>query len=134
MLTIALYENMIIVPTNKSDFIACENLEVAQDSEVIALLPELLEWLQDINWPVASVVLERISSLGEPLVEPVINILEGSDEVWKYWIVLCLLPKIGIETRRSFIPALSKIVNAPTSEEIKEEVNIVSAEILNALV
>ena len=125
---------MNIVPTNKSDFTACENLKVAQDREVIACLNDLLEWLQDINWPVAPKVLERISNLGQPLVKPVTDILEGSDEVWKYWLISCLLPEIDIEIRKSFIPTLTKIAQNPTLEEINEEVNIVSVEVLDELV
>jgi hypothetical protein len=125
---------MDIVPTNKSDLSACDNLKIAQDEEVVARLNDLLGWLQDINWPVASKVLERISSLGQPLVKPVIEVLEGNDAVWKYWLISYLLPEIEIETRKSFIPVLRKMAKSPTPEEIKEEVNIVSAEALNVLV
>ena len=125
---------MNIVPTNKCDLTACENLKVAEDREVISRLNDLLEWLQDINWPVAPKVLERISSLGQHLVKPITAILEGCDEVWKYWLISCLLPEIDLETRKSFIPMLTKIAKSPTSEEIKEEVNIVSVEVLDVLV
>jgi hypothetical protein len=51
---------MKIVPSNKSDFEACNNLQVTSDEEVLKNIAELLEWLQDINWPEATKVIERI--------------------------------------------------------------------------
>ncbi len=66
---------LIIVPAHKSDLASIERLHTVGDAGVIAVLPELLEWLQDINWPVARGVLERVAVLGNELVEPVRSIL-----------------------------------------------------------
>ena len=47
---------MSFVPKDKFDEDACGKLFLTSDKEVILALPELLEWLQDYNWPVASKV------------------------------------------------------------------------------
>ncbi len=75
---------MNIAPTNKSDLDACNNLYLASDEEVSEKINELLVWVQDINWPVATSICERLKSIGSPLVEPLRKILPDSNEIWKY--------------------------------------------------
>jgi Domain of unknown function (DUF5071) len=57
---------MRIVPEHKQDFDACSALSAAENSMVACQLSELLTWLQDMNWPVATLVEARIKSLGAP--------------------------------------------------------------------
>jgi Domain of unknown function (DUF5071) len=54
-------------------------------------LPELIEWLQDINWPVARVLAPFLADIGAPLA-PYIKaaLLEAErtkDGTWKYWMI-----------------------------------------------
>ncbi|WP_373273219.1 DUF5071 domain-containing protein, partial [Vibrio parahaemolyticus] len=51
----------------------------------------MLEWLQDLNWPVADPVSQRLLQLNLELVEPLLLILSSDDDVWKYWIVSSFL-------------------------------------------
>jgi hypothetical protein len=122
---------MNIVPANKSDLDACNNLMQASDEEVKEKIIELLEWVQDINWPVASHVCERLKNIGSPLVEPVRKILLGSDEVWKYWVISNLLSNASTETTCLLKGELEKIANNPTETERFEEVNLVAREVLS---
>mgnify|MGYP003578226022 CR=1 FL=1 len=113
---------MPIVPEHKQDFEACSALSTAEDSTVVAQLGELLTWLQDMNWPVARHVEARIKSLGAPLIQPVREVLRGSDNIWKYWLVSSLLPKVTPSVVKSLQPELSRIVTSPDAGEIEEGV------------
>ena len=121
---------MNIVPANKSDLVACNNLANATDEEVKEKINELLEWVQDMNWPVAPLVCKRLKVIGKPLIEPVTNILRGSDEIWKYWIISGLLSETSNETLCLLKSELENIVKNPTESEKTEEVNIVATEVL----
>lgn len=66
---------MKLVPSTKTDFEACANLRKAADTEVTPFVNDLLEWLKDLNWPVAPLVQERLAKLGAELVEPVRTVL-----------------------------------------------------------
>ena len=121
---------MNIVPANKSDLDACNNLSQASDEEVNEKINELLEWVQDINWPVAVHICERLKNIGSSLVEPVKNILLSNDEVWKYWVISGLLSKASDETVCSLKVELENIVKNPTEAEKAEEVDIVASEVL----
>ena len=122
--------NMNIVPAHKSDLEACHNLSMASDEEVKEKINELLEWVQDINWPVAPRICERLKNIGSPLIEPIRNILLGTDEVWKYWVISNILDRASKETVCSLKSELTNIVKNPTESEAAEEVNIVAGEVL----
>ncbi len=121
---------MKINPEHKLDFEACENLQIADDKQIINDLPDLLEWLQDMNWSVASYIQERIQNLGLPLIEPIRIILNGSDDIWKYYIVCDLLPSTSKEIINALRPELLRLVNNPTKNEESEEVNLVAKKLL----
>lgn len=121
---------MNIVPSNKFDVQACEELAKASDDIVIINIPELLEWVQDINWPVASLICDRLKNIGSPLVPHIKTILLGTDETWKYFVISGLLSKSSKKTICSLKPILNKIVESPTEHEKTEEVNIVALEVL----
>jgi hypothetical protein len=122
---------MNIVPVNKSDMDACKNLSQASDEEVIENIYVLLEWVQDINWPVAPRICERLKSIGEPLAMPVREILQGSDEIWKYWVISNLLNETSIDTVCFLKSDLERIANRPTETETQEELNIVAKQVLD---
>jgi hypothetical protein len=121
---------MNIVPKNKSDIEACNNLAKATDSEIKENIFQLLEWVQDINWPVASLVCERLKNIGHPLVAPIKEILNSDDNIWKYWVISALISKTPSEIINALRNELEKIVQNPTDGEIKEKVNIVAVEVL----
>ncbi|AJQ94764.1 DUF5071 domain-containing protein [Gynuella sunshinyii] len=121
---------MRIIPNSKSDDEACENLSRVTDAEIIPYIYELLEWLQDINWPVAQHVAERLSKLGLELVEPILVVLNGTDEVWKYWIVSHLLYMVNDQVYQSLELKLRRMKSQPTQSEIKEEVYEAVCELL----
>jgi hypothetical protein len=112
---------MSIVPANKQDFEACQRLAAASDDEVRTRLCELLVWLQDMNWPVAPLVTGRVAKVGLALTTPLREILRGSDEVWKYWIVSSLLATADSAVAESLREELDRIVTSPTLGEVREE-------------
>jgi hypothetical protein len=113
---------MSIVPAHKQDFQACELLAVAADDQVVPRIRELLEWIQDMNWPVAGRVVQRLTTVGAPLTEPVEHILVGSDDIWKYWVINSLLPGVDPNVVESLRPHLQRIVSSPTANETAEDV------------
>ena len=127
---------MAIIPEHKSDFKACDNLAHASDEEVKNNLNELLQWLQDINWPVAPFVIDRIKSLGTSLTKPIKNILngnDGNDGIWKYWIITNLLNLVSKEVLSELENEINRLVREPTENDKEEEVNIASQEHLDEL-
>lgn len=113
---------MRIIPSDKFDIEACKNLAAASDVEVTPYISELLECLQDLNWPISAPVSDRLSVLGTELVIPLKEILKSTDEIWKYWIISNFLYKVDRKVVAGLMEELKHIESHPTEPEIKEEV------------
>ena len=66
-----------LVPSSKGDLPAAKRAVAAGWPAVEPVLPELLEWIQDVNWPVAPVLMPFLASLGDPLVPHLRPIFAG---------------------------------------------------------
>ena len=119
-----------IVPKDKFDLTACAQLAKVSDDMVALHIDALLECLQDLNWPIAGPVAERIQLLDERLVLPIRKILLGTDEFWKYWIVTYFLHHVRREVYEGLRFTLNRMLKHPTAEEILEEVHSVVEELI----
>lgn len=93
------------------------------------ILPALLEWMQDINWPVAQTLQPFLATIGLPLLPHVRRILETSDDIWKYWVISCIVGK-SRELTQALVPELQRLASAPTPSEREEELDTLAREIL----
>jgi hypothetical protein len=80
-----------LLPQDKCDTERAEALVALGFPAVAPVLSELVEWLQDYNWPVAHVLAPFLASLGAPLVPQVRDVLDTDDHVWKYWVLGCIV-------------------------------------------
>ncbi|NLI75013.1 MAG: DUF5071 domain-containing protein [Candidatus Riflebacteria bacterium] len=118
------------MPADKHDLDACARLEAATDAQVVRCLPALLEWLQDINWPVALPIVRRLGRLGVQLAEPLRPILQGADGMWKYWLLAHLVPEAGSELVRALAGEIRRLAADPTPDDRQAEVHLAAAELL----
>lgn len=54
-------------------------------------IPELLEMLQDMNWPAAGPISELLTEIGEPVIPYIKEVFKNNDSLWHYWIVSCVI-------------------------------------------
>lgn len=111
-----------MIPTNKYDEEGIQKLKSATDDQVIENADQLLEWLQDSNWPVFKGVISRLSVLGNELVEPINNILEGNDSIWKANIVGHLIPSFSKESQQLYTISLEKLLAELDENDLREGV------------
>ena len=116
-----------IVPTNKGDIDAAERAVALGWPGVQSVISELLEWIQDCNWPVAHILAPFLASIGRPLAPYLRPIFEGDDEVWKYWVIDAVLANAPDELVQEFAPLLVRIADHPTPDERAEELDQVAA-------
>ncbi len=55
---------------------------------VKSILPGLLEWIQDLNWPGAGEIADFLLEIGDPMIPYVKDVLNqhSDDQEWVYWI------------------------------------------------
>jgi hypothetical protein len=116
----ALYVGIAMVPLNKFDLKAIENLEEASDEEVLANADELLVLLQDKNWPIYAGVINRLLPIGGSLVEPISKVLKGNDSIWKSWIVHDLIGGFDSQVQSLYAPVLNEMLLSASQDDYRE--------------
>ena len=124
-----------LVPKDKHDTSGIAQLLRLTDEEIAPILPALLEWIQDINWPVAKALLpvlakheRQTAPLAARLLQP-----EQTDEDWKYFLLTDLLPLFSGQALSIVLPAVQRIAAAPTQGERAVEVDAVASDLLARL-
>lgn len=92
------------------------------------VLYELLEWIQDLNWPVAGELFPFLSTIGEPLAPHIRRVFASDDYIWQYWI--CGLFRESQALRSIFREDIRRIAETPTAEERANELNELCAELM----
>lgn len=120
------------LPPHKHDLETARAFEDCSLDELAPHLGGLLEWIQDINWPVARVVLPILARADDRIVPHIQAILVSDDDVWKYWVIDALAPRLDASVRSQLMDAVTRIANEPTEGEVADEVHLVAASLLES--
>ncbi|KAJ6461737.1 hypothetical protein C8R45DRAFT_878836 [Mycena sanguinolenta] len=107
-------------PHSKLDELALRSLELVQMPEEMGpLIPGVLEWICDMNWPVAPGCWDQLARFPELTVDPIRAVLRrGDDGEWAINVLDFLrlvVPRPLMERAR---PEIERIAQRPTQEEI----------------
>lgn len=119
-----------LLPRHKFDNDSVEMIKKMDRDKILPLLPNLLEWIQDMNWPVAPSVLGLLLTFPEEIVPHVQVVLSSDDDNWKWFILHFLVIKLPIESRVQFREYLTRVAETPTHNELAEEIDEIAKEIL----
>ena len=118
-----------LLPMDKHDTSKLAEIVQIGYPEIAPLIPELLGWLQDGNWPIAKQLSPFLAGIGLPLVPHIRHVLGTDDGIWKYW-VLCTVVKASRELRQELQADLQRIATSPSKDEHAEEVDLYAQELL----
>lgn len=121
------------LPRHKHDNDRIEMIKKMDRDKILPLLPYLLEWIQDMNWPVAPSVLELLLTFPEEIVPHVQAVLSSDDDNWKWFILHFLIIKLPVESRVQFREYLIRVAETPTHDELFEELDEIAKEILEII-
>jgi hypothetical protein len=118
-----------LIPRSKYDDERYEAVIALGYPTVAPILPELLRWLQDMNWPNAPKLAEFIAGIGAPVAPHLRVIFAGNDGTWKYWLIGDVIGR-NAELFDLFKEELTRIANNPTPDERQEELDERAREVL----
>ena len=121
-----------LLPHTKHDVDNASTLVLMGYPAIEHVLPQMLEWLQDLNWPVAAIFQPFFVSVGRPLAPHIRSVLAGDDDAWKYNLLIAVVAR-SPELANALRPELERIASRPTDGELLEEVSLEAAEILIAI-
>ena len=117
------------LPNDKCDVPGAEALVACGYPAVEPVLPRLLEWIQDGNWPVARVFAPFLATVGAALVPHARRILNGDDDTWKYFLVQDVVAK-SAELTVLLHPELERLARFATEGEAAEGLPLMAAALL----
>ena len=122
-----------LIPKDKFDIKTAEKLIGYSYDQVQPIVPELLTWIQDMNWPVARPVADYLQSISENLSNDIVEILKGNDDQWKYWCIQIFGISSNKLPSKAVIEEIRRIADNPTRSEISEEVQERAIEFISGL-
>jgi len=126
--------------SNLTELLPASKFETEKAARVVSLgypgvepvIPQILEWLQDLNWPVARVFQPFAASIGAPLAPHVRLILKTDDGCWKHSVLSGVVAE-SFELAACLRTELERLASSPTPIESQEKVNVVASEILSRM-
>ncbi len=118
-----------LIPKDKHDLESVHKAIKEGYPAVQPILPQLLEWIQDYNWPVAQELAPFLASIGLPLEIELRKILEGNDEEWKYWILFEIIqksPPLITNMRNNLL----RLAETPSESERLNNLHLIAFDIL----
>ena len=121
-----------LIPKDKFDLDAAKRLSLATPEQVSAVATPLLEWIADMNWPVALEIIHVLPKFHKellPSIEPILLNREN-DIIWKYWIISQLLIQFPKESLLTLLPIIQEYANLIPHNEDEEDLKEVSLDFL----
>ncbi len=118
------------IPADKFDEAAVNRAAALGFPAINPILPDLLEWLQDINWPVAHRVAELLAKADVQIAPHINAVFRSDDGIWKYWILSNLAEHLKGDVWALIEPEVVRLSSSPTPDDTAEEADIAAIELL----
>ncbi|MFC0518176.1 DUF5071 domain-containing protein [Mucilaginibacter angelicae] len=117
-----------LIPKHKDDQKVIAGLKKLSFEQLKPIVPDLLEWLQDMNWPIARPVADILKPFADRMTPDIIRILKTNDGEWKQ----SMLGNLARNTTDpQLLSEIERIAKFPSRDEIESEVNLEAISILN---
>ena len=105
------------IPSDKHDHAAVARAAALGFPGLNPILGDLLEWIQDANWPIAPDIAALLTGAGPEIVPHISAILRGTDGMWKYWTIELVVAQSSDEIFQAMRPDLGRLSDHPTPDD-----------------
>ncbi|MBW8682711.1 DUF5071 domain-containing protein [Chitinophaga rhizophila] len=119
------------IPKQKLDMEAVAFLQTCDFEDIRQDVPELLEWLQDLNWWVGDGIGEYLRPYANDIKSEILAVLHTNDDQWKYGVMICILAVTPVKLDDDYMPVLGRIMASPTPSEKEWELELLAADIMD---
>jgi hypothetical protein len=114
------------IPADRHDHAAVNAAAELGLPAITPILPQLLQWVQDINWPVASGICALLRPSGPEIAPHLQAIFRSNDAVWSYCVIVNIVSHLPHETWVLIADDIHRIATNPTPAERADEVDLVA--------
>lgn len=114
------------IPTDKFDEDAVRRAEAVGFPALDPVLPDLLMWIQDLNWPVARGLARLLAQAGPVIVPHIRAVLLSDDGEWKSSILNSWAEAVPVAVLELFSDELAGLAVTPTKDDRASEVDLIA--------
>ena len=122
-----------LIPKDKFDLSSVEKAVGVGFPDLNSILFELLEWMQDPNWPIFTPISQLLRQAGDEIIPHIKSILEGDDGIWKHSILQSLLLGMEIKLLTQLKFTLQALVDNPSKSDVDEGAHSLARVVLKRL-
>ena len=111
-----------LIPKDKFDNSTINQLCRLTDDEMQPIIFDLLEWLQDYNWPIAKDILPIVVLHQNIAMPHILTILQGNDIMWQYWVIELVIPYLIDPNKQLVKSELERLSSLEIIDEDIEEI------------
>jgi len=125
-----------LVPKNKFDDSTIGELMKIEEKKMKLILPELILWIADFNWPIAKDMINILILYPNSLIPVIKKSLNPfqDDEILKYWIIIKLIPELPQKYQNLLRGDIERICYEPTIGETNENVHFEAKILLDNII
>ena len=113
-----------LVPRHKSDYERAQLLMNLGYPVVKPVAPQILECLQDINWPIAQKLAPWVVGFAEQIGPEISAVLKSDDSAWKFWLLNRVVAEVAPAKLWVFEEMLNSVRNSSDDDrewQVEEE-------------
>lgn len=104
-------DNQVFIPKDKFDVAAVERLALACPEQISGIERPLLEWIADINWPVAKELIKILPKYYKEIVPAIVVLLSNQEDIYlKIFIVEHLRPRLPNDSFIEFASLIQALI------------------------
>lgn len=106
-----------LIPKSKFDFETVEKVKNADYNSVRCVLPQIFEWIEDINWPIAPELVKVLVEFDDMIIPHVIDLINKPDGLRECSIYYFMLPLLNKSQLLLLKNELERIAYTPSAFE-----------------
>lgn len=123
----------LFIPVSKDDFETVERIKNADPKSIQKVLPQIFEWIEDINWPIACELVKVLAGFDEIIIPFVIDLIRNPDGLREYSIYYYMLPLLSNSQLSLLREELERVANNPSLFEREEGYNKIALKYLQGI-
>ena len=121
------------LPRDKCDIESIEQLIMIGLPTIKPLIPDLLEWTEDYNWPVAMKLIPFLADNAREIISELDSVFDFNDAIWSYWILSQVIAKQPDEVLIRFEVRIEKLSSIQTFDVDEIELRDIVIKLLDRI-
>lgn len=122
-----------LIPRDKFDFETVNELKKLSKESLKPIVPQLFEWTQDMNWPIARDIAKILINLGRDSLPEIRKILSGEDADWIYFCLSFIVAEMQFDIIEDLRTELERFSLHSTEYEQYVGLNVEAQKILEKI-